>query len=79
MEYDWSPLMARSGGIVEELRCYTMESGGQFVMTLGLSVMPELLAGQSGALSIQYHKIWYITEKCSVQKYIDSNKIYCLL
>ena len=47
MEYDWSPLMGRSGETVEGLRCCTMGSGAQFVMTLGLSVMPELLAGQS--------------------------------
>ena len=46
MEYDWLPLMGKLGGTVEELKCYTMEPGAQFVMTHGLSVMPELLAGE---------------------------------
>ena len=46
MEYDWLPLMEKLGGTVEELKCYTMEPGAQFVMTHGLSVMPELLAGE---------------------------------
>ena len=39
--------MGKLEEIVEELKCYTMESGAQFVMTLGLLVMPELLAGLS--------------------------------
>ena len=43
--YDWSTLMVQLAVAREEWRCCTMGHGVQFVMMVGRTMMPELLAG----------------------------------
>ena len=49
--YDWSTLMVQLAVAREEWRCCTMGHGVQFVMTVGLTVMPELLAGMKAFIT----------------------------